>query len=289
MKTCAAGVDLNSVAYRRPTHAYQSNSCPAGLGGFSHQGFAWRFYLPPELQFRVSNNLLKHLAAIITPWVGIIAGRLSNGNCALSITNNTTSEGWLKKTNFIEDGEDPIQTSICIEVARLHTTHYLLCGIWEYSQWFRGAKNMVADALSRDDDRSNEELINILCTHCPSQLPQHFKIVPLPSKITLWLTLLLLWLPVKQQLVEKHTRTKLGRGTDTPNGANNTDLVTTYSPTDSPDSTKSRLWAPSPWLSVKGGFLDEAMIPWLKNQSLIPSTLWLHLPRTRTRGPKKRR
>jgi hypothetical protein len=114
------------------------------------------------------------------------------------MTNNTTSEGWLKETNFIEDGEDPIQATIHIEVARLHATHYLSRGIREYSQWFHGAENMVTDALSRDDDRSNEELINILCTHCPSQLPRHFKIVPLPSKITSWLTLLLLWLPVKQ-------------------------------------------------------------------------------------------
>jgi hypothetical protein len=125
MKTCAAGVDLNSVVYRQPTHAYQSNSCPAGLGGFSHQGFAWHFYLLPKLQFHASNNLLKHPAVIITPRVGIIVGRLSNGNCALLMTNNTTSEGWLKKTNFIEDGEDPIQATICIEVACLHATHYL--------------------------------------------------------------------------------------------------------------------------------------------------------------------
>ncbi len=191
------------------------------------------------------------------------------------MTNNTTSEGWLKKTNFIKDGEDPIHATIGIEVARLHATHYLSCGIREYSQWFRGAENMVADALSRDDDRSGKELINILRTHCPSQLPQHFEIVPLPSKITLWLTLLLLWLPVKQQLVKKHTRTKLGRGTDTPNGANNADSATTYSSTDSPDSTKLRSWAPLLWLSVKDMFLDKAMIPWLKNQSLIPSTLWL--------------
>jgi hypothetical protein len=134
---------------------------------------------------------------------------------------------------------------------------------------------MVADALSRDNDCSDEELINILCTNCPSQLPQHFKIVPLPSKITLWLTLLLLWLPVKQQLVKKYTITKLGRGSVTPNGANNADLATTYSLTYSPDSTKLRSWVPLPWLSVKDGFLDKAMIPWLKNQSLIPSTLWL--------------
>ncbi len=275
MKICNAGVDLNSIAYRRPTHAYRSDSCPRGLGGYSHQGFAWRFYLDPELQFRASNNLLEHLAAIITPWVDLLAGRLKNGDCALSMTDSSTSEGWLRKTNFIEDGEDPIQATIRLEVARLHASHYLSHGVREYSQWFRGSENPVADALSRDDDRSDEELTHILRTHCHSQIPQHFVIVPLPKEITSWLTSLLQRLPVKQQLVEKHTRTKLGRGTATHDGASLSASETTLSSTDSPDNIESRSWAPLPWLSVKDGFLDEMMIPWLKNQSQIPSTLWL--------------
>jgi hypothetical protein len=53
----------------------------------------------------------------------------------------------------------------------------------EYSQWFRGADNNVADALSRDNVRTDNELTKILRSHCPSQLHQHFKIVPLPNKI----------------------------------------------------------------------------------------------------------
>jgi hypothetical protein len=58
----------------------------------------------------------------------------------------------------------------------------------EYSQWFCSADNTAADALLRDNDRSNKELAKILCSqHCPSQLPRHFKIVPLPRKITSWL------------------------------------------------------------------------------------------------------
>jgi hypothetical protein len=133
----------------------------------------------------------------------------------------------------------------------------------------------VTDALSRDNNRSEEELTNILCTHCLSQPPQYFKIVPLPKEITLWLTSLLRCLPVKQQLVKKHTRTKLGRGTGTQDGANKSDSETTFSLTGSRDNTKSRSWAPLPWLSVMDGFLDEMMIPWLKKQLQIPSTLWL--------------
>jgi len=66
LEKCRDGIDMNSIAYRRPTHVYRSDSCPGGLGGYSDEGFAWRFYLPSELQFRASNNLLEHIAAIIT-------------------------------------------------------------------------------------------------------------------------------------------------------------------------------------------------------------------------------
>ena len=81
---CREGIDLNLIAYRRPTHVYRSDSCPAGLGGYSHEGFVWRFYLPDDLKFRASNNLLEHLAAIISPWVDIIAGRITKGDCDVS-------------------------------------------------------------------------------------------------------------------------------------------------------------------------------------------------------------
>jgi hypothetical protein len=127
------------------------------------------------------------------------------------MTDSTTLEGWLQKTNFIKDGKDPIQATIRLEAARFHASQYLSNGIQEHSQWFPGAKNNVANALSQDDDRSDKELTHILCSCCPSQLPQHFEIIPLP--------MLLLRLPVKQQLREAHSRTKLGCREDTPSTA----------------------------------------------------------------------
>ncbi len=105
LKKACDGISMNQIAYQKPTHVYRSDSCPAGLGGYSHQGVAWRFAIPPHLQFWASNNLLEHLAAVITPWIDIIAGRLSKGDCALSMTDNTTSEGWLQRTNFKEEND----------------------------------------------------------------------------------------------------------------------------------------------------------------------------------------
>ena len=113
---------MNIIAYRKPTHIYRSDSCPWGLGGYSHEGFAWRWYVPSHLLFRASNNLLEHIASIITPWIDILEKRLLFEDCALSMTDSTTSEGWSRKTNFKEDGEEPIQATTRLEVARAHAT-----------------------------------------------------------------------------------------------------------------------------------------------------------------------
>ncbi len=45
------GIDMNLVAFRRPTHVYWLDSCPFGLGGYSDEGFAWRFEIPKDLRF----------------------------------------------------------------------------------------------------------------------------------------------------------------------------------------------------------------------------------------------
>jgi len=277
------GIDMNLIAYRKPTHVYRSDSCPRGLGGYSHEGWAWRYYLPPHLQFRASNNLLEHIASIITPWIDILAGRLRPGNCSLSMTDSSTSEGWARKTNFKEDGEDPIQATVRLEVARAHARRLMKNQIRDYSQWFPGKENDVSDALSRDDDRSDEELTSILYSHVPTQMPEHFRIVPLPEEIDLWLTSLLLRLPVKEQLRETHTRTKLGRGAGGQNGLNPSGSLMTSTLTASPSTRESSSLELSPWLCVKDDFQDQLMTNWLQAQSKVPSHIW-HRPSGREEG-----
>ena len=85
-------------------------------------------------------------------------------------------------------------------------------GIKCYSQWFAGERNQVYDALSRDDDRSDEKLTSVIKSFCPLQVPSHFKILQLPKEIISWLTVLLLKLSVSAQLSKVHMRSKIGRG-----------------------------------------------------------------------------
>jgi hypothetical protein len=148
----------------------------------------------------------------------MLAGYLKCGDCALLMTDSSTSADWLCKTNFWEiigKDTDPVQAKVQIKRMQHHTTLFLVAGIEEYSHWFLGQENNVANTLLHNFDRTDNQLIQILHETCPSQLPQHFQIAPLPNnnKISLWLTSLLLKLPVKEQLREVHMRTMLGRGT----------------------------------------------------------------------------
>jgi hypothetical protein len=113
---------------------------------------------------------------MISPWVDMLGDLLKRGDCALSMTDSSTSTGWLRKTNFQEfigENADPVQSRIRID-AHHHATLFLEAGIKEYSQWFPGQENKVANALLHDFDCSDNELTKVLCKSCPSQLPQHF-------------------------------------------------------------------------------------------------------------------
>jgi hypothetical protein len=134
-------INMNLIAFRRPTHVYWSDSCPFSLGGYSDEGFAWWFEIPEDLRFQVSNNLLEYITLIISPWVDLLANRLNWGDCALLMTDSTTLAGWLRKTNFREltgDNPDPVQARVQIKTARHHAILLLKAGIKEYSQWFPG-------------------------------------------------------------------------------------------------------------------------------------------------------
>jgi hypothetical protein len=91
------GIDMNLLGFRSPDRICYADSCPAGLGGYSNQGFAWCFRIPDNLLFCTLNNLLKFHAAIITLWIDIIGGCLSLGDCTLSMADSTTPKGWMKK------------------------------------------------------------------------------------------------------------------------------------------------------------------------------------------------
>ena len=131
----------------------------------------------------------------------------------------------MNKSNFVEKGEDAFQATIRLEVSIGDAKIMMKNKIKNYAQWFPGRMNNVSGTISREDNRSDEELINIFLTFTPSQIPDHFKIVPLPREISSLLTSLLQRLPLKEQLRERHTRTNLGCGKDVKNTVDQSELL----------------------------------------------------------------
>ncbi len=144
----------------------------------------------------------------------ILANQLTPNNCVLLMTNYTMAKRWIKKFNFSKLGESPEQASARIEAARMHASLFLKKGIKTYNQWFKEEENNVANALSRDNDRSDNKQTLFIKSFHPLQVPSCFKILQLPKEIISFLTALLRKLPVKEQLREKHMRSKLGHGED---------------------------------------------------------------------------
>jgi hypothetical protein len=142
-----------------------------------------------------------------------------------------------------------------------------------YSQWFKGEINNVADALSRNNNRSDDKLTLIIKSFCPLQVPSCFKILQLPKEIISFLTALLRKLLMKEQLRKEHMRSKLGCGEDGRNMPIPLALkITSTSRTSHKKNTTSSL-APLPWLLGMQDYQDHLMTGWLQTQSKIPSSM----------------
>ncbi len=165
---------MNFIAYQCPDRVYYSDSYPFGLGGFSIAGPAWPLIQPTELHFRVSNNLLEHIAAIILLWIDIINGLLCTKDCFLLMTDSLTSQGWAQRTNFSELGNNLIQAMIQLEIAHSHAKQVMETGLRDYSQWFPGVENVVADVISWDDNLLDDKLTHVLTS---LNLPQKNRLI----------------------------------------------------------------------------------------------------------------
>jgi hypothetical protein len=264
---------------------FKNDSCPFGLGGYYIMGNGWRWIIPPELSFRATNNLLEHLANIASKKWGLLCGLISKGDCVLTMSDSMVSTSWLRKSNFDEDpggleGEDAevarVNAEVRNEVCREDALTMMENEIGDYAQWFPGKKNVVADALSWDDDRTDSELTSIFTTFCSDQLQSHFKIVQPPNKIVSWLTSVLQKLPVREQLREEHTRTKLGRGTDGANTQKCADSRTISTLTiTANDTSGSECLEALPKPCGREDSLVHHMRPWLRQHSKMPSHMWL--------------
>ena len=100
------GININLIVSRHPNHIIRTDACEHGLGGFSlTTGRAWRYELPPDARNGKSINYLEFLACIAGILISLYEGNGEAGDCFLSLGDNTSSLGWLRKSNFVADEE----------------------------------------------------------------------------------------------------------------------------------------------------------------------------------------
>ncbi|KAI2505693.1 hypothetical protein MHU86_8752 [Fragilaria crotonensis] len=190
------GLSINRLVCRWPTRIVRVDACPQGLGGYGLQsGIAWRLQLGPDLIGRGSLNALEFLAALIGIWVEHQLGpEMAIDDVLLSQGDSTSATGWMSKSSFGD--ECPILLAVARRLASYLADHELS----HYSQWFPGKENSVADALSRDFNLNDEEIVSLVQKNFAEQVPPSFRIIPLPGAMITSVGELLRLQPKTQQL-----------------------------------------------------------------------------------------
>ena len=135
------------------------------MGGFCcNSGRAWRMHIPVQSRHLWHINFLEFLACIITQLLEIFEGRTKPGDCLLARGDNTSSMGWLHKSNFEQHNKQ-----IFAGLARYYAGSIMANELCTYSQWQAGEINNPADALSRNFTLSDNELTTYLLSKFKNQ------------------------------------------------------------------------------------------------------------------------
>ena len=264
------GVSLNILVFAEPTHYYRSDACEHGLGGYSIlSGKAWRFELPADCRGRTTINVLEFLGCVITVWIDILAGDIHPDACILSQTDSTSAAGWLRKSCF-----DEKQHLLAMQTARHLGSLLIKAKACLYSQWVEGEANGVSDILSRDHHLSNKEIVSLILTSCPEQVPFGIKLQPLPKEIASWLIFKLQEQPATTLSPKAPTRSKYALGSVGSNTCPPLDLVTTSSSTRSQEANATVSWEPSCKPSDKHASAQNVLAFLKRNNAEPPWTMW---------------
>jgi hypothetical protein len=133
--------------------------------------------IPLDLWWHVTLNDLEYLAGCFTLWMEILVSKPPHSLCFLSQMDSTSAVGWLQKSSF--DDWEPLH----LEITRAMATLIMDLNSCLYSQWLKRTLNEVADSLSHDDHLSVMELLTLLHSTIPKQVPEGFKLCPLPPII----------------------------------------------------------------------------------------------------------
>ena len=261
---------MNLLTHRIPTIVYRTDACKHGIGGYSSRGRAWRWELPLHMVNRLSTNTLEFLAGVTSLIIDAAEATLTPLDCVLIQTDNTTGEGWLRKSNFCATNKPQH-----LHIARKLATTCLQQNTCLYSEWIRGTDNPVADSLSRDFHASDTTLTTSLSSLFPSQVPLTFNISPPPKDIVSWLTSLLASAPASKESPPLPKRSGIQHGSD--GTASYVPSVSSMISSLTPSPNLTAVTESSQHLqqpSETADFLQNVLQNWHQGQSKMPSAMW---------------
>ena len=270
------GINLNLLTLRLPDRAYRADACPFGIGGYSSEGRAWRWYIPQNLQFRATLNMLEFIASTIGEWIDILEENMAPLTCTISLTDSTTSAGWLHKTSFTFNEKEPKElTKAKCSIARGHAKRLFDAQVLQFQQHFPGEHNIIADSLSRDDHLTDDELTHLFLSKYPKQVPKNFKISPLPAEIISFLFSMLQTIPEANQSVERHKRSNIEVGSGGTNSLQRSISAKIPSWSIFNNGIETSCSLHSEKQSDKENLLKEMAAPWFQEPSAPPWTMYV--------------
>jgi hypothetical protein len=297
LATANAGISMNRITHRKPSQIGWSDSCTAGLGGFTINGTAWRIRLPtssPIYGVSKANNVFEFLAMAVTLWILVLECRQTSQSeqCLLILGDSTSALGWLYRASQVAESSfyhDAVAL-ISRKIARLltNTTHCLA------SQHLKGSLNVVADLLSycgdtwssphplAADEPDDITLTSRFHSSLPQLIPPNFAISPVPEDI-LCFVVLVLQTTESSFIRSRKAPTKL----ETASGAVGLGSVNkwvspiTFSSVTYPVGKRSSSDAPSLHYTVPPNGTNQAELlasvrhQWYQTLSRMPQAIWL--------------
>ena len=269
-----SGVSMNLLTFRVPTRFKRTDACGYGLGGYDLKtGRAWRWIIPTHLQGLRHINFLEFLAAVTGILLDSFEDPPQAGDSYLSGTDNMSTMGWLRKSNF----DDTADHEAHMNLARFLALWLIHNKVGLLSHWLAGEDNGVSDRCSRLDHPSCSVLTNIIGSEFPQQVPDSFNVIPLPPELALELCS---WVQHGRPLTElpplphpKLTHTgPTGSGSSSRSSCQATPF---FKPSQSSNVTSSSPPSPKPSGIAPSPSPHLEMINWLQEHALPPSTMWL--------------
>ena len=280
-----SGIRIDHVSFSLPSTFCLSDASEKGMGGFSSEGFAWRWQIPDQLQHRVSINLLEFIAATVTIEFSLKALNTKNSEKGIRImclTDNSSALGWLHHSTF-----NPVEHPMHDVVARRLATQLLSHNSSLFSQHIPGNQNGIADSLSRDFSLSPSALTHHLNRTYHTQVPDNFQIHQLDQETISWIESVLHGSIYTRESQQQPEENKPVNSTAGENSSEDAELRI-HSSLLSQHKQRARSCALTRTKSEITALAARLGIPFAVEQLKPPSQMWLR-PSRKTTDPTRQR